>query len=261
MRDVSAQQQGFTLLEVLIAIAIFAVMAAMAYGGLNRVIQTKTTLQQTQARLTEIQKAVFRIQSDLEAVQIRPVRDSLGQSLPALFYHSDFSTTPILELTRGGVRNPMELKRASLERVRYELQRDEKGKGYHLLRQRWVVLDRANDEGLRGRTLLTQIESLNWRFLDAQDQWQTVWPPSNLPISEQTDGTRADIPTPKAVELTLKLPDLGELKFLFAIPTAPTLPTSLQSGTSSGQSTPSTPTSTEATPSPAAPTSTPVITQ
>lgn len=224
MHGLSKHHHGFTLLEVLIAVAIFGIMAALAYGGLNSVINTKVELEQSQARLAEVQKAVFRIQGDIEGLQLRPVRDSLGQSLPALIYRADFSNTPQLELTRGGLRNPMEVKRAALERVRYRLESEKGNKTYRLQRQRWVVLDRSHDEeGLRSQTLLTRIKDLKWRFLDSQDVWQATWPPENQAALAAT-GAESVLPPPKTVELTLNLPDYGELLFLFR----PVLPPAVQ---------------------------------
>ena len=35
--------KGFTLLEMIVAVAIFAVMAGIAYGGLNQTIKTVKT--------------------------------------------------------------------------------------------------------------------------------------------------------------------------------------------------------------------------
>ena len=51
--------QGFTLLELLIALAVFAVLATMAYGVLRNVLHTQQTTEDAAARLQQIQQAIF----------------------------------------------------------------------------------------------------------------------------------------------------------------------------------------------------------
>lgn len=202
--------RGFTLLEILVAIAIFGLMAAMAYGGLNSIIEARTGLEASQARLTQLQKAVFRLQSDIESAQARPIRDSLGQQREALQY----SEQDGLELTRGGLRNPLGLPRPSLERVAYQLELEPKAKTYRLLRLRWPVLDHANDTQPREQILLEKVERAEWRFLDVQNQWQTAWPSLEFQ-NNRAIGVNETATLPRVVELTLELADYGELRFLF----------------------------------------------
>lgn len=198
---------GFTLLEIMVAIAIFGVMAAMAYGGLNAVLQTRDQLDKQQARLAEIQKAFYRLQADLESAQNRTVRDAFSTPLPSLMYSEDQG----LEFTRGGLRNPIGLPRASLERVAYVVKENEETELYDLLRRRWPVLDRADSTAFVETVLLKDIEELEWRFLGDGDEWQTLWPP----LSGQEPASEASLP--RAVEMTLTTKDYGELRYLFRL--------------------------------------------
>ncbi|CAK0777772.1 general secretion pathway protein J [Gammaproteobacteria bacterium] len=74
----SFPKRGFTLLELLIAIAIFAVLAAMAYGGLNTVLSSSRYAAIQVERLTRIQTAVTTISRDLVQVVNRSIRDEYG---------------------------------------------------------------------------------------------------------------------------------------------------------------------------------------
>ena len=198
--------RGFTLLEILVAIAIFGLMAAMAYGGLNAVLQTRDQLDRQQDRLAEIQKAFYRLQADLESAQNRPVRDSFSTPLASMIYSEDQG----LEFTRGGLRNPIGLPRSSLERVAYvvaEVEEDKEEKR-ELRRRRWPVLDRANDTAFIETVLLKDIEELEWRFLGDGDEWQTIWPPINQ---------EGDPGLPRAVELKLTTRDYDELRYVFRL--------------------------------------------
>ncbi len=201
---------GFTLLEILVAMAIFGLMAAMAYGGLNAVLQTRDQLDKQQDRLADIQKAFYRLQADLESAQNRKVRDAFSTPLPSLMYSEDQG----LEFTRGGLRNPIGLPRASLERVAYVLLEveEEKVEKRELRRRRWPVLDRANDTAFIETTLLKDIEELEWRFLGDGDEWQTIWPPATSDPQQAADAS-----LPRAVEMKLTTKDYGELRYVFRL--------------------------------------------
>jgi len=75
---------GFTLLELLVALAVFAIMAAAAYSGLRSVLFTHATLEQENRRLAAVQLTVFRFEQDIEQIVSRGIRDEYGESHPRL---------------------------------------------------------------------------------------------------------------------------------------------------------------------------------
>mgnify|MGYP003462655442 CR=1 FL=1 len=76
--------RGFALFELLVAMAIFSVLAALAYGGLSSVARTRGELEASGARLKALQLGVAQIGRQLRQAAVRPVRGSYGESLPAL---------------------------------------------------------------------------------------------------------------------------------------------------------------------------------
>jgi general secretion pathway protein J len=198
--------RGFTLLELLVALSIFAMMAAMAYGGLSSVIRARTGVDASLERTQRLQQAVFRLQSDLEQAAARGVRDQFGDPRPAL------AAEPALGLsfTRHGWRNPLQEPRSHLQRVRYRL--DEEGR---LVRHHWRVLDRAQDSAPVETVLLEDVQRLEWRFLDGGREWRDRWPPlaADAPAP---DPWEAELPL--VVEVRLTTEDRGEIRQLFAIP-------------------------------------------
>lgn len=195
---------GFTLLELIIVIAVFAVFAAMAYGGLNYVLTARKTIEAQLDRTAAWQKAFQRLRNDLELAAPRGTRDDYGQPAAA-FVFEPFEAR--IEFTRAGWRNPLLLPRPGLERVVYRY--DDKARA--LLRETWRVMDRAEDQTPQKLVLLEEIDTLRWRFMDGSRQWQDRWPPT---ATTSTPGT-ASLLLPRAVELRLTSKDWGEIVWLF----------------------------------------------
>jgi len=199
-----SRQKGFTLLELVIAIGIFALMSAMAYGGLNSVMNSRAHADAQADRLAQLQKAFLIIGRDIEQAIDRPVRDNYGDELPPVSGGGYGSA--ILELTRSGRANPMALPRSHLQRVGYEVQEDQ------LLRKVWPVLDRALDTVPYEGVVLEGIKAVDLRFMNADKQWQTQWPEPNLTGSPQRPPAM-----PRAVEISVDLEDWGRVRRIFEV--------------------------------------------
>jgi len=199
-------QRAFTLVELLVAMAVFAVFAALAYGGLQSVIRQKTISDRSMARLTEVQRAMRTFSTDLEQLNPRPVRNSIGDAQEPALEAGPRAEFP-LEMTRGGWSNPLGTPRATLQRVAYLIQ-DNK-----LVRLQWNVLDRTLANEPQRWDLLTGVKRMGVRFLDPERQWHDEWPPEGL-----DDLTRLRL-EPVAAEITLELNDWGTITRLLEVPT------------------------------------------
>ncbi len=195
-------QRGFTLLELIVVIAIFAIFAVMAYGGLNSVLSTRVQVERAQDRLAALQKTYMKLRDDLQQVAARPTRDGYGDLQPAV---RGLDSPVLLDFTRGGWRNPALVARSTLERVSYRV---EDGS---LIRASFRVLDQAQDSKAQNAVLLEQVGAMKLRYLDADRQWRTRWPPDSADIAA------AEQPPPLAVEVTLETRDLGDIVYLFRI--------------------------------------------
>jgi general secretion pathway protein J len=195
--------RGFTLLELMIAISIFAVITTFAYSGLNVVLDAKQQTDEHLERLSKIQLGMHLMQMDIEQAVNRPVRDEYGDAVPAL--RSGGQSTILLELTRTGYANPMKLARSQLQRVGYLLEEDT------LYRVTWPVLDRAQDTEPRRQRLFAGVDSLSFHFIDQALKRQTSWPPL-------TTEEGADPGLPKGIELVVETEKMGKLRRVFRAP-------------------------------------------
>lgn len=193
-------QVGFTLLELLVALVIFSIIAMAAYGGLNSVLTQRVRVLQSLDRTTALQKAYVRLRNDLQQLRARPARDGFGEAQPALQVQADGA----VEFTRSGWRNPLGQPRSALERVAYRL--DDDGR---LIRASWRVLDRAQDSAVSEAVVLDQVEEIRWRFLE-NAEWLDRWPGASVTGAPALDAV------PRAVELLLVLKDVGEIRLLFS---------------------------------------------
>ena len=205
----NAPARGFTLLELLVALAVFAIMAAAAYGGLRNVMFTRAALEDENRRLGAVQMAFHRLEQDIEQTAPRGVRDEYGEPQPAL--SGGTLASEALALTRAGWDNPLGQPRANLQRVAYRL-RDGR-----LWRLYWDVLDRGGPLEPREIVLLDRVRELRLRFLDPGNTWQTEWPPPTDPAGDGQEKPDLDA-LPRAVELSLTLEDWGEITRLLPLP-------------------------------------------
>jgi len=197
------KQNGFTLLELLVAIGIFALLAAMGYGGLNNVMTARKITTQHAERLSQLQMTFLWLGRDIEQTVDRSIRDEYAEVQPAVLGVETGRYQ--LELTHTGWRNPAGRKRSNLQRVAYGLRNG------NLLRVYWSVLDRAQDSQPLESVLLDGVEKLELRFLNQQNQWQDSWPSNQL-------GAPVSTTPPKAVEVTLETKAEGRITRLFRVP-------------------------------------------
>jgi general secretion pathway protein J len=199
-----SRAQGFTLIEIMVAVAIFAVMSMLAWGALGQSLENADMLTERMQRLQAIQRSMRYLSSDLTQTAPRSIRNQLGdRQEPAL--RSDLGGDFAIELTHGGWGNPVGLPRGTLQRSAYRIENGE------LMRYHWNVLDRTYSNEPIAAVLLDDVESLVFRFYDDSGAASDVWPPQN---SAGGAGLRL---RPRAVEIILTLPDEGEITRLLEI--------------------------------------------
>lgn len=195
---------AFTLIEVLVSMAIFGILAALAYGALGQTLTSAELLTTRMDRLEDVQRTVRYLSQDFLQLAPRPVREQLGDVVaPAL--ETNIQSDYALELTHGGWDNPAGLPRGTLQRVAYRLQEGE------LIRYNWSILDRTLSNQPVARVLLDEVESIRFRFMQENGQWTDVWPPASRP------GPLGLRQRPRAVEIVLTTTPEGEITRLLEV--------------------------------------------
>jgi general secretion pathway protein J len=188
---------GFTLLEVLVAIAVFAVMSSLAYAGLTRMLEGRDRIEAEREKWRVVTLAFVQLEDDLAQVRPRGVRDNIGMALPGLRGQPVDPRPlgePSLEFTRGGLYLAPESTTPDLQRIAYRLREGT------LVRLAWPMLDRPPVSEPREIALLSNVENLSLRFHAANGGWSDRWPP---------DDNKTALPD--AVELAFDLAGVGRL--------------------------------------------------
>ena len=196
--------RAFTLIEVLVAMAVFGLMTVLAYGALGQSLNNTELLNSRMDRTRAIQQTMRLLGQDLRQVAPRPVRDTLSEGWrPAILTSlgSDFA----IELTRSGWPNPAGLPRGTQQRVAYRIQDDQ------LVRVHWLSLDPTITDDPVATVLLEEIDSIVFNYVDASGEVTEVWPPG------VGQGNPSLTLRPRAVEVVLTLPDEGEIRRWFEV--------------------------------------------
>jgi len=196
-------QKGFTLIEILIAMVIFALIGMGAYSLLSNTLLISDSVEIHTSRLAELQRAVHRMQQDVEQFSFRQTRNEFGDKRPLLRGETGFSNNSgYLEFTRTGWNNPAALPRSDLEHLLYKL---EDGTVWRLS---WFFLDGGSEEADLKRPLITGVEKLTVRFLGPDNQWLEQW---------NTAGENQIERLPRAISIELELYEKITLRRVFRL--------------------------------------------
>ena len=211
--------RGFTLLEVMFAVSIFALVGLGAYQLLSTVIDTQARVSTNNETITRLSRVFKVIEGDLLQVVQRGIRDEYGDRKPPLMVGDGTSTfefsqmegtgTPVLEFTRTGWNNPMQFPRSDMQRVAYRLHDDDEQKRV-LQRIFWLVLDRVPESDPVIQTLLNDVIDFRVYVLDYDGEQHSLWP------APDTTGIM-----PRALEIFLETKTLGEIRRIYALPDVP----------------------------------------
>ena len=190
--------QGFTLIEVLISMFVFSIIAVGTMSALNSTLRGKAQIDDRLSYVAEIDLARAIMKSDIDNIRLRPSRDMLGSKE---LYVMSGGVDALVSFTRGGRPNPGGLERRSdIERIRYVF---EDGA---IIREALSHENPAADTKTIRRTLLEDVVRANMTFESANSvQSQLFIAPGN------PQGV------PEVIRLEIEFEDGGRLTQYFEV--------------------------------------------
>ncbi|MGB1198240.1 MAG: type II secretion system minor pseudopilin GspJ [Thalassotalea sp.] len=193
------KQAGFTLLEVLVSVAIFALISLASFSLFDGVLRSEAGAKTQMERLNEIQRAWMIIERDIVQISPRSIRFE-GEAPSNKFLHSSLdsysSSNNAIAFARNGWTNPgLLIPRSDMQSVAYRLEDNT------LQRLHFNFVDSVAGQTPKVRSLLSNVEQLSFEFY-YQDKWQKELKGEGLP---------------QAIHVIIETADLGLLSRKFLV--------------------------------------------
>jgi general secretion pathway protein J len=173
-------EQGFTLLEVLIAIAIFSVVSLASFTIFDTVLRGDESSKIRSDRQNELQRAFLLIERDVTQIAKRSMRIN-GEAPSNVFIQtaddSFLGDNQAMAFVRNGWTNPgLLLPRSDMQSVAYRLEDNT------LERLHYNFVDAVVGQEPKIRPLISNVSELSFQFYDGQ-KWQEKWSGNSLPLA------------------------------------------------------------------------------
>jgi prepilin-type N-terminal cleavage/methylation domain-containing protein len=141
-KPLSSAHNGFTLVEVLIALVILSIFTITSFRSLNSILTAENFSNKSISAWKDVSKGFLSIENDLSNIILADEPQSFGTeymySLPRVYVN-------------GGINN-----------VTYEFSNNK--------------LYRVTDSS--SRPVIGQLDDIQFKFLSSNNEWLTAWPPS-----------------------------------------------------------------------------------
>jgi general secretion pathway protein J len=197
--------RGFTLLEVMIAVAITAVIGTMAAGVYQQVDHAASVARDQGERYAGARLALTRLSRELSMAFLSEHYDRARyRDRPSLFKGE---RDKLLFSTMAHVRLVQDAKESDQALVEYLVERDPVSGQDALFRREKVRLDDEPDRGGRKDLVATHVKGLSLQYWDLKrKEWVREW-------STRTPEKLSELPSRVRVELEVALADGRSEKF------------------------------------------------
>lgn len=199
-----AVTRGFTLLEILVALVVFAILATITSSTMYYAFNTRTRVTDQAERLVMLELAITLLQRDIEQTVPRSVLGNEMRLFPIFVGQPTY-----VEFTRGGLINPgNKEQRSTLKRVAWLC------KNNNLIRRTFNSLDSVSRDHYSDTVVLDSLLLCKFAYLDTSSQVLDEWRGGETGTASSPDTL------PKAIRISLTLNHWGDSSFLFLLPRA-----------------------------------------
>jgi len=196
------RESGFTLIELMVALFIFGMLAAAGVSLLSFGVRAQAAATQRLEDVADLRRFSTLLASDLAQALPRIARAPDGQPVRAFTGNDGRSDPLVMGYVRGGWTNPDGAPRAGIQRVDVTLSEG------RLTRTAYPMVD--GSVAPAGIVLADKVEHLTMRYRDRKGDWRPRW-----------DSALLDT-IPAAVEATVQRK--GEPPLVLAFVTGPAYP-------------------------------------
>jgi len=187
-RPCRSAEHGFTIVELLVALLIFGILAAGGVSLLNFSVRAQAAATQRLDAVADDRRMASLLAGDLAQALPRITRDMTGANVRAFTGTNGVGALPLMSYVRGGWSNPDAMPRASVQRVEITLVED------RLERRTYPMVDGATADP--PQVLSGNVETVRMRFR-TRGAWADNWavpPPAALPSAVEMTVKRRGEP-------------------------------------------------------------------
>lgn len=184
-----SKQRGFTLIEIMVAVFIFAIIATVSYRIISSLVKTKQIVDETQNKWGNLSLINSNLERSVNRLIPLVVRDNDGNAIPALLGQDKLTGLydGQLEMTLSGSVGDQVLGVKPPKRVGYRLY---KNSLYFIT---WPTLNRSLNTLPEIDLLIGDVNSFVVEYLYTDGKWYKTWPPENSDISSLPAAMRVSL--------------------------------------------------------------------
>ena len=195
--------EGYTLIEILVALTVFAILSAMTTTAMYHAFTTRERINVRSSQLNALQLGITILSRDTEQIiKFEPFASDNDTQLAFTGQSNSF------EFTRGGFVNPnADAPRSTIQRISYLC------KNNQLIRRSWGVATPISQDHSQDKILFNNLKTCHFAYINSNHDTLRSWPDS---LKKEPEAKNQTLPI--AIQVNITIEHLGNMGLLFAVP-------------------------------------------